>query len=379
MTKLQTRKKHTSPDGHNDRLEASRSDDSMQESDIRWDQHTERVSEGDFNADSESNSTFSYNNNTLNNTSGSSGELLNYTIDINRSSSENLDYNSQGQSELEGPQSAFPSKRRIVDMDHYFKRLQNIYFEHDVNVRNGCNFMHLEMTKSINNGLKTKVRIKCSRCDFVKWINLTVDVADTLTLNESVIAGTIFAGTNFNNLQELFASIDLPFMTAKAFQAIREGKLLSYFEWAALKEMEDTGAEESRIAEAAGHVINGVPYIVVVSDGSWMNRAYKSSKRESLSGMACIIGQKTGKVLYAGIHNKYCSLCAWYERKKYERFSSQPFFQNIAQFLKSVSVHVWFFTVFTIVSGIGIYKSFFSSFFSIDFSIISNFSFALDF
>lgn len=99
--------------------------------------------------------------------------------------------------------------------------------------------------------------------------------------------------------------IDIPFMCEKSFREIRE-KLVAEFEWARLKEMQEAARLERELAIEAGHVINGIPYIVVVVDGSWLKRNYRSGKHDSLSGMACIIGQRTGKVLYAGVHNKYC-------------------------------------------------------------------------
>lgn len=212
-------------------------------------------------------------------------------------------------------QAASASKYRIVDPEHYFQVLQEIFRLHDINQRANCNFNHLIISRSRNNGIMSKVRVTCTRCNFVKWVNLYNDDADAMTLNESVVAATMFTGINFNNVEELFAGIDIPFMTPKAFKELREEQLLAYFEWAALKEMEDAGRQEREYAQAAGHIINGIPYIVVMLDGSWMNRSYRSSRHDSLSGMACIIGQRTGKVLYAGVHNKYCSLCSWYEKR----------------------------------------------------------------
>lgn len=64
----------------------------------------------------------------------------------------------------------------------------------------GCTFLDLIMTKSRQIGLQTKVRIDCSQCRFRKWISLNAEVADAMTLNESVVSAAMFAGTNFNNV-----------------------------------------------------------------------------------------------------------------------------------------------------------------------------------
>lgn len=145
-------------------------------------------------------------------------------------------------------------------------------------------------------------------------MSLNNDVADAMTLNQSVVVTAHFAGLNFNGVQEIFGGIDIPFMSETSWRNIRD-ELVEHFEFAAMKEMEEAAALEKKLAHEAGHVINGISYITVIVDGSWMHRSYNSSKRDSLSGMACIIGQKTGRILYVGVHNKYCTICSWWEKR----------------------------------------------------------------
>lgn len=213
-------------------------------------------------------------------------------------------------------QQIFFAKRRVVDIEHYFDALRNVYTMHQNHGgrRARCTFTDLSMKDPQSKGLKTKVKIECSRCKFKTWVSLNDDVADAMTVNESVIAGSILSGMNFNNIQELLGAIDIPFMCDKTFHRIRE-ELIPKFEWAAQKEMEEAAELEEQYAREAGHLINGIPWIVVIVDGSWMKRSYRSGKHDSLSGMACIIGQRTGKILYVGVHNKYCSFCSWYEKR----------------------------------------------------------------
>ena len=51
---------------------------------------------------------------------------------------------------------------------------------------------------------------------------------------------------------------------------------------------------------------NGIPAIAVVVDGGWSKRSHKHSN----SGIGVIFGTATNALLFIGIRNKYCSVCA---------------------------------------------------------------------
>ena len=53
----------------------------------------------------------------------------------------------------------------------------------------------------------------------------------------------------------------------------------------------------------------GIPAITVSVDGGWSKRTHKHSYNAK-SGVAVIIGNVTKKLLYLGVRNKYCSICA---------------------------------------------------------------------
>ncbi|KAK4876863.1 hypothetical protein RN001_009369 [Aquatica leii] len=74
------------------------------------------------------------------------------------------------------------------------------------------------------------------------------------------------------------------------------------------KQMLETGKEEARCAIEAGDFEDGIPFITVIIDGGWAKRSYGHGF-SSLSGVAVIIGKKTGKLLYLGVRNKFCSVC----------------------------------------------------------------------
>lgn len=70
------------------------------------------------------------------------------------------------------------------------------------------------------------------------------------------------------------------------------------------------------IKEEAEHAIsigsidkNGIPLIPVAVDGCWCKRSF-GKNFSAASGAAAIIGLKTKKVLYLGVKNKYCMVCA---------------------------------------------------------------------
>ncbi|KAK9746457.1 hypothetical protein QE152_g6108 [Popillia japonica] len=73
--------------------------------------------------------------------------------------------------------------------------------------------------------------------------------------------------------------------------------------------MEKAGKEELRLAKEAGDVDErGRGVISVFVDGAWCKRSYKTNYNAS-SGVAAIIGQRTKRVLFVGVKNKYCCLC----------------------------------------------------------------------
>lgn len=73
--------------------------------------------------------------------------------------------------------------------------------------------------------------------------------------------------------------------------------------------MVEAAKEEYRLAEEEGKVRNGIADCTVVVDGGWSQRSYGHSYKAK-SGVACIIGKRCKKILFLGVRNKYCSICA---------------------------------------------------------------------
>jgi len=84
-----------------------------------------------------------------------------------------------------------------------------------------------------------------------------------------------------------------------------------------MENMKLAGEVEKQFAVERNDTINGIPYITVVADGSWMKRSYGNAYN-SLSGIGAIIGYHTKKILFVGVCNKYCAICDMAERKSIE-------------------------------------------------------------
>ncbi|KAK5648029.1 hypothetical protein RI129_002921 [Pyrocoelia pectoralis] len=98
-------------------------------------------------------------------------------------------------------------------------------------------------------------------------------------------------------------------MSNKTYQKYHE-KLSSKVSEDIEKLMIDAEKEESQLAMECGDVNSeGTPLISVIVDGAWSKRSYRTNYN-ALSGVACIIGEKTKKILYLRVKNKYCYVCS---------------------------------------------------------------------
>ena len=82
-----------------------------------------------------------------------------------------------------------------------------------------------------------------------------------------------------------------------------------------LESMLAAGREGKRLAHEADDLSpDGIPKITVVVDGGRSQRSY-GHRYSALSGVACIVGARTGKLLFIGVRNKYCAACAFNEKR----------------------------------------------------------------
>ena len=117
----------------------------------------------------------------------------------------------------------------------------------------------------------------------------------------------------------------IPVMTKRVF--IKTEHSLGTWWWKVLEEsMKTTGQEEKRLAIERRDFHQGIPAITVIVDGGWSKRTHKHSYNAK-SGTAIIIGKETGKILFIGVRNKYCSACA-HGKKVGKENSNHTCFKN---------------------------------------------------
>lgn len=206
-----------------------------------------------------------------------------------------------------------PDFRCIEKCGYFFEQLHEKFDTHSLIA---CPLKDLKLTKVHRKGLKVQYFIKCQRCGFEDniWSEPTDD--GSFDINTAAVMGTITAGAGFDKLDEMLAAMNVKCMTAGTYRKYRE-LVTDVITDCALDSMEAAGKEEKRLAIDRGDVINGIPFITVTADGQWAKRSYGHSFN-ALAGVSVIIGIETGKVLFIGIRNKYCSYCAYYERKNVE-------------------------------------------------------------
>lgn len=118
-------------------------------------------------------------------------------------------------------------------------------------------------------------------------------------MNTGAVAGT---GTRYTQLQESCAAMNIEYMVKKTYEIIHE-ITAEAFAKAVEESMNAAANEERELALQRNEVINGIPHIAVIGDGSWMKRSYKTGRYDSLSGVRTICGVRTSKVLHMSVRN----------------------------------------------------------------------------
>ena len=115
-------------------------------------------------------------------------------------------------------------------------------------------------------------------------------------------------GGGQSHLQESLSVVGVPVMSKRSF-IHTERALGEWWKEQLTESMIEAGIEEKRFAFERGGYHQDVPAITVYVDGGWSKRSHKHSYNAN-SGVAIIIGKATGKLLYLGVRNKYCSACS---------------------------------------------------------------------
>ena len=125
--------------------------------------------------------------------------------------------------------------------------------------------------------------------------------------NLAAVWGQMASGGGHSSLQESMSVLGIPTMGKKCFTET-EREIGEYWRVILEEVMIEAGKEEKRLAEMRHDYHNGIPAITVIVDGGWSKRSHKHSYNAK-SGVAVIFGHETGKLLYIGVRNKYCTAC----------------------------------------------------------------------
>lgn len=194
------------------------------------------------------------------------------------------------------------SGRRIVDIGNFFQNV--ITFRHLELF--SCTNEHLVIAGEQRIGLESKFILACKMCNARKTVSS--DNPQLMNINEASVLGTVATGGGYSQLREFLAICDIPQMGPHLYTRT-EKMMSSYIHDTAWELIENAGKEEARLAIEEGRIdSDNIPMITVIADGAWSKRSYKVNYNAS-SGVAVIIGQKTGKLLFLGIRNKYCCVC----------------------------------------------------------------------
>ena len=128
------------------------------------------------------------------------------------------------------------------------------------------------------------------------------------TVNIGATLGQIATGGGADHLKEQLACIQVPSLSSPTFINL-EHTMGTAFEATVSTQLLTAGQMERQLAIAQGNYHNGVPAITVVVDAGWSKRSHKHSYNAN-SGVGVIFGAATKALLFIGVRNKYCSICA---------------------------------------------------------------------
>ena len=168
------------------------------------------------------------------------------------------------------------------------------------------------LTGETRAGLASIISTHCSKCNYTIPLETSRKVKGPKgnhrwECNLAAVWGQMTTGGGHSRLQETMGVLGVPVMSAKNF-IHTERDIGEWWREQLQEVMVEAGKQEKELAEKRGDFHEGVPAITVVVDGGWSKRSHRHSYNAK-SGVGIIIGQATGKLLYIGVRNKYCTAC----------------------------------------------------------------------
>lgn len=166
----------------------------------------------------------------------------------------------------------------------------------------------LKKTPGRKRGLNSNLHFQCTKCQFIGKFD-SCPANQKRDINYDAVLGATLAGVGFSQLEKLLGNMNMSCMSSSHYSN-RQKLVQDDLEHVAKKCMLEAAEEEKVAAIDRGSVDqNGTPIVTVVVDGTWSKRSY-GANYSALSGTAVIIGHHTKKVLWIGVKNKYCKICA---------------------------------------------------------------------
>ncbi|KAK5639603.1 hypothetical protein RI129_012095 [Pyrocoelia pectoralis] len=198
--------------------------------------------------------------------------------------------------------------RRIINMEYFLHALKSLKHEGFQ-----CSFYDLNFVSEQRYGYISKLTFKCKVCNYVDSICTDKLEETEMNLNMATVSATISIGAGYSQLKEFSSALNIPTPSSATYGLYQE-KVFDIYNLVAVEEMETAAKEEARLALENGEVDkDGYPLIAVIADGAWSKRSYRTNYN-ALSGVACILGLRTKKVIYMSVKNKFCIICARKDR-----------------------------------------------------------------
>jgi len=108
-----------------------------------------------------------------------------------------------------------------------------------------------------------------------------------IQVNKASVTASIGIGIGYSQLNEFSAIVDIPCFSNNTYDKLFQ-QISQNIEQTAWEQMRLAGIEEKRLAIKAGDIdSDGTPLCIIVADGQWGKRSYKS-KYDALSGAVSI-------------------------------------------------------------------------------------------
>ena len=184
--------------------------------------------------------------------------------------------------------------------------------EHAVSCTLPLNFLG----ESCPYGLASILVSHCPKCNAIFRFHtsymITYGTTNHHAVNFGAVLGQIATGGRADHLEEQMACVHIPSLSGPCFIEMEE-LIGTAFEDMVSKELLVAGQVEKELAIANNSYHGGgdncAPAITVVVDAGWNKRSHRHSYNAN-SGVGVIFGAATTRLLYIGVRNKYCLMCA---------------------------------------------------------------------